>query len=274
MRYKIPIFALCFLLYFSMCSAETITSVTQRPPTIWVEVTPNPVRIETAPIITPYITISPTPQPTRVIDPRTIGTVVVTNDRSVRVRKNSNAESKQIGLINPGESYLCVGTAKNGWYEILYPTGGSGFVSNKLAELQNDVYHENTFSYIIGTVQVADTAKGREIYNGGSIYAESMGYAKRGATYSCVGVTTSGWFALLSPDKGYIVYISPQDATWVSGTYPSGTLIHPDNSYPNIMPTKKPTSTPEPSTGNQDGNSYNGYGYDSPVDEDDGDFGY
>lgn len=135
-----------------------------------------------------------------------IGTVTITNGDSVRVRASSNAESEQIGLVNPGEQYECVGVAANGWYEIVYPTGQTGFISNNLSVLQRDVYSGTVFSYPIGTVTVTYGGDVRT-RNGGSTDYTFMGSIHSGDTFACVGLADSGWPAILL-ENGWIVYVS------------------------------------------------------------------
>lgn len=135
-----------------------------------------------------------------------VGTVVIANGDSVRVRAGSDADTEQIGLVNPGEQYDCVGVAPNGWYEIIYPTGRTGFVSGKLAVLLRGHRSDSTFSYPVGTVYVSHSADVRT-RNGGDGEYSFMGSIHSGETYPCVGLAQSGWPAILL-DNGWIVYVA------------------------------------------------------------------
>lgn len=139
-------------------------------------------------------------------DANVIGTVIIANGDSARVRAASNAESEQIGLVNPGEQYDCVGIAPNGWYEIAYPTGQTGFISNKLAVLKNGMLSDSTFSYPVGSVYISHTADVRTRNGGGGDYA-FMGSVHPGQTFPCVGISATGWYAILL-DNGWIAYVS------------------------------------------------------------------
>lgn len=135
-----------------------------------------------------------------------IGMVIIANHDSVRVRAAANAESEQIGLVNPGEQYDCVSVASNGWFEIVYPDGQTGFVSNKLAVLLKGQYFDSSFSYPVGTVEITHSADVRTRNGGGEDYA-FMGSVQPGNSFPCVGVSKSGWPAILL-DNGWVVYVS------------------------------------------------------------------
>lgn len=190
--------------------------VTPAHATQWYSVTPAPATA--APQPTPPPTFQPaqaTPAPTPSLPDGAIGTIVVTNSQSVRVRAGSNQNTAQIGLINPGERYYCVGVADNGWFEIIYPTGQNGFVSNKLVRLDAGHFEGQTLSYIIGYVQAINDEPSRRTTNGASTYTDYMGYADAGRTYPCVGVMSNGWYAILREENGFIVYLPPAGGMWV-----------------------------------------------------------
>lgn len=65
-----------------------------------------------------------------------IGVVSVTAQNMVNVRAGNNADTALLMCVCPDASFLCVGIdAQTDWYEILLPTGQTGYISPKLAEL-------------------------------------------------------------------------------------------------------------------------------------------
>lgn len=64
-----------------------------------------------------------------------IGTVTVTHYTSVNVRSGGGLSYPVIYSAQPGEVFQCTGYADTGWYQIVLPTGGFGYISNNLTNL-------------------------------------------------------------------------------------------------------------------------------------------
>lgn len=139
------------------------------------------------------------------------GTVIIANGDSVRVRAADNADSEQIGLVNPGEQYTCIGIAPSGWYEIAFPTGESGFISNRMTVLLAGYESASSFSYPVGTVEITHAYDVNTRAGGGGEYA-FMGSVNPGDTFPCVGMAQSGWYAIVQ-HNGWISYVSDELAT-------------------------------------------------------------
>lgn len=63
----------------------------------------------------------------------TAGTVTVTNEKSVNLRKGPSADSESVGTAGSGEILRVVGIAENGWYEVAIQ-GGTAFISPKMVK--------------------------------------------------------------------------------------------------------------------------------------------
>lgn len=210
-------FAIISLLIGLIFAQETITAAETQ----WRRTTPAPGQTY-KPIITspPATALAPAliiPDQTSIptLPEDAIGIITVTNPSGVNVRANASQNASQIGFINPGETYVCVGVAKNGWYEIVYPIGYSGFVSNKLVRFSESGSVQDTCSYVIGHVRVVDEECGGRMTKGPSPHTDYMGYATPGRTYQCVKVTSNGWYAIVREENGFIVYIAPESGVWI-----------------------------------------------------------
>lgn len=153
------------------------------------------------------------------------GIIKVTNNQGAAVHAGSKETSEQIGFINHGETYVCVGVAGSDWYEIVYPIWGTGFVSNKLVRLVTTPIsgsEEDTNSYIIGNVHVVEKSG---TYTRSRPSADVLRgiYAHEGSDYPCVKVMANGWYAILhlSEKKAYYVaYLDPQSVIFTSLSSP------------------------------------------------------
>lgn len=213
MKHKLQLFGIFVI------SAITILSFFIAPAcaTQWFTVTPSPEPQATQPTQTPvFQPIQATPAPTTSLPEGAIGIITVTNPSGVNVRDRASQNASQIGFINPGETYVCVGVASNGWYEIVYPISYNGFVSNKLVRFSETGSVKDTCSYVIGQVRVVDEEWGGRMTKGPSPHTDYMGYATPGRTYQCVKVTSNGWYAILREENGFIVYIAPESGVWIT----------------------------------------------------------
>lgn len=61
-----------------------------------------------------------------------VGEVTVINRTSVNIRSGGSTEYPIVAIGQPGELFYTTGQVETGWYEILLPGGGYGYISNNL----------------------------------------------------------------------------------------------------------------------------------------------
>lgn len=81
-----------------------------------------------------YRYLDDTPIPNSVLG--ILGFVTITYDRAVNLRAGSSGRDELVGVAKPGDKFICIGTAENGWYHILTSSGQEAFVSYKITTLQ------------------------------------------------------------------------------------------------------------------------------------------
>ncbi len=73
--------------------------------------------------------------PEAVAGPKRVGVVTMTSGSNVRAE--GNADAALVGKVRSGETFDCVAVDENtGWYRIVLPVGTEGYVSPKMAKLE------------------------------------------------------------------------------------------------------------------------------------------
>lgn len=131
------------------------------------------------------------------------------------VRAEPNADAAMVGYVPMKTSYICLSRAANGWYEILLPSGLSGYISGKLADFYPNNSYMQTYSYPIGTVTVNDTVR---TYASTSFDSDKMLNIFPGKSYPCVDAGIDGQWYCISvnhAEKGeWLVYVHNNDVNF------------------------------------------------------------
>ena len=63
--------------------------------------------------------------------------VRIRNGKNINVRKSPSTSALKIGMAKAGERYRLLGVADNGWFEIELEEGRIGYISNRLASIDD-----------------------------------------------------------------------------------------------------------------------------------------
>lgn len=178
------------------------------------------VEVETAKneaTIAPTATVEPAKLPVETLEPEFM--VKITYDGPVNVRESSDAKSEKVGIAKPGDSYVYLETADNGWYKIRLEDGTLGWVSGKMAEFM-ELSTESSVKKSVSSIVPTQAAESQEYAMRAAIVAMTNGQAtdvfmRDGNTYD-----TSKFHKYSEIHDGYLsvhsegVWSQKDDTTW------------------------------------------------------------